>query len=69
MKESLLVRQYSLLFELFDINELIYDMSHSVSSHATWLQSLRDFSLNYEQDGSRDMFKKGEMLPVGIKFD
>jgi hypothetical protein len=40
-----------------------------VSSHATWLHSFCEFSLRYEQEESREMFKKGEMLPVGIKFD
>lgn len=40
-----------------------------VSSHATWLHSLCEFSLRYEQEERREMFKKGEMLPVGIKFD
>ena len=41
-----------------------------VSSHATWLQSLCAFSLQYEEsDGSNlDMFKKGEMRSIGIKF-
>ncbi|KAL3815929.1 hypothetical protein ACHAXA_008303 [Cyclostephanos tholiformis] len=40
-----------------------------VSSHATWLHSLCAFSLQYES-GSKDleMFKKGELRSVGIKF-
>jgi len=40
-----------------------------VSSHATWLQSLCAFSLNYEsEDKGLEMFKKGEMRAVGLKF-
>ena len=41
-----------------------------VSSHATWLQSLCAFSLQYEDSDSKnlEMFKKGEMRSVGIKF-
>jgi broad specificity phosphatase PhoE len=41
-----------------------------VSSHATWLQSLCSFSLQFEKSGSNtlEMFKKGEMRSVGIKF-
>lgn len=41
-----------------------------VSSHATWLQSLCSFSLQYEDSDSKnlEMFKKGEMRSVGIKF-
>ncbi|KAL3773490.1 hypothetical protein ACHAWO_012751 [Cyclotella atomus] len=40
-----------------------------VSSHATWLHSLLEFSLRHEQEENHEMFKKGQMLPVGIKFD
>jgi len=41
-----------------------------VSSHATWLQSLCAFSLHYEpEDKGLEMFKKGEMRSVGVKFD
>ena len=40
-----------------------------VSSHATWLHSLRNFSLSYEKEESREMFKKGQMLAVGLRFD
>ena len=41
-----------------------------VSSHATWLQSLCAFSLQYEDSESKnlEMFKKGEMRSIGIKF-
>lgn len=41
-----------------------------VSSHATWLQSLCAFSLRYEESNGKnlEMFKKGEMRSVGIKF-
>jgi broad specificity phosphatase PhoE len=41
-----------------------------VSSHATWLQSLCAFSLQYDDANSKglEMFKKGEMRSVGIKF-
>lgn len=40
-----------------------------VSSHATWLQSLCAFSLQYESEiRGLDMFKKGELRSVGIKF-
>lgn len=41
-----------------------------VSSHATWLQSLCAFSLQYQpQERGMDMFKKGELRSLGIKFD
>jgi len=41
-----------------------------VSSHATWLQSLCAFSLKYEPESKGiEMFKKGEMRSVGLKFD
>jgi hypothetical protein len=42
-----------------------------VSSHATWLQSLCAFSLQYEPEGrglEPFLFKKGELRSVGIKF-
>ncbi|KAL7445598.1 hypothetical protein ACHAXH_007752 [Discostella pseudostelligera] len=40
-----------------------------VSSHATWLHSLCAFSLQYEPESKGlEMFKKGEMRSVGIKF-
>jgi len=40
-----------------------------VSSHATWLQSLCAFSLQYEPvSRGLAMFKKGELRSVGIKF-
>ena len=41
-----------------------------VSSHATWLQSLCAFSLQYEESDNKslEMFKKGEMRAAGIKF-
>jgi broad specificity phosphatase PhoE len=43
-----------------------------VSSHATWLQSLCAFSLQYESESSKGLepflFKKGELRSVGIKF-
>ena len=40
-----------------------------VSSHATWLHSLCAFSLRYEPESKGlEMFKKGEMRSVGIKF-
>lgn len=41
-----------------------------VSSHATWLHSLCAFSLSHEPESKGlQMFKKGEMRSVGIKFD
>jgi len=41
-----------------------------VSSHATWLQSLCAFSLQYEPESKGlEMFKKGEMRSVGLKFE
>mmetsp|Transcript_38002 Transcript_38002/g.68438 ORF Transcript_38002/g.68438 Transcript_38002/m.68438 type:complete len:358 (+) Transcript_38002:83-1156(+) len=41
-----------------------------VSSHATWLQSLCAFPLQYEPESKGlEMFKKGEMRSVGLKFD
>ena len=40
---------------------LIYS---KVSSHATWLHSIRNSSLSYEKEESREMFKKGQMLAV-----
>ncbi|EED94262.1 predicted protein [Thalassiosira pseudonana CCMP1335] len=41
-----------------------------VSSQATWLHSFCEFSLQYEPENKgREMFKKGEMRSVGIKFD
>ncbi|KAL7541998.1 hypothetical protein ACHAXR_011662 [Thalassiosira sp. AJA248-18] len=41
-----------------------------VSSHATWLQSLCAFSLQYEPESKGlEMFKKGELRSVGLKFD
>lgn len=41
-----------------------------VSSHATWLQSLCAFSLQYEPESKGlEMFKKGEMRSVGVKFE
>jgi broad specificity phosphatase PhoE len=41
-----------------------------VSSHATWIQSLLAFSLQYDKSNSNslEMFKKGEMRSIGIKF-
>jgi len=41
-----------------------------VSSHATWLQSLCAFSVQYQpQERGMEMFKKGELRSLGIKFD
>jgi len=41
-----------------------------VSSHATWLQSLCAFSLQYAPESKGvEMFKKGEMRSLGLRFD
>lgn len=42
-----------------------------VSSHATWLQSFCEFTVQIEQPEGKsfEMFKKGELRCVGIKFD
>ncbi len=47
----------------------LYNHIYIVSSHATWLHSLCAFSLQYEPESKGlEMFKKGELRSVGIKF-
>jgi hypothetical protein len=71
----LLVRIHHLSADDFEIrfqslNRIFFFIYFTVSSHATWLHSLCEFSLRYEpEEKSREMFKKGEMRSVGIKFD